>query len=234
MAQQHSIQPVSTSTNKQSLTDNANTKRSGEVAITPPRWWAKPDWWILAVATLTAFVIGWQSWETRKSASASEKSVLLLIEEKRARIVVAISEMGHSLEFSGKNIGGTNARVAYAYGFSQTIRSDSSLPEMPSYISIEHRERFIDWIAPGEVFEIKELNGDERVSSHLVADLSSDATRNNLQLYGWSLWVYGRVGYSDGLSKAYRETRFCYRVAVDKHGNTLAHAEGPEQYWIET
>jgi hypothetical protein len=50
----------------------------------PSRWWIEPEWWLLAVGVITALVIGWQSWETRKAAQATRASV----EEVKAQTAI--------------------------------------------------------------------------------------------------------------------------------------------------
>jgi hypothetical protein len=43
----------------------------------PPNGYISPEWAIVIVGIITFVVIGWQSWETRKSAAATLKSVKL-------------------------------------------------------------------------------------------------------------------------------------------------------------
>ncbi len=37
----------------------------------PPKWYESPEWVLVIVGIVTCFVIGWQSWETRRAAEAT-------------------------------------------------------------------------------------------------------------------------------------------------------------------
>ncbi|MGA2904906.1 MAG: hypothetical protein ABSD98_13805 [Candidatus Korobacteraceae bacterium] len=54
-----------------------------------PRWYTpleRPEWDAVIVAVGALLVIGWQSWETRKAAQATEKNTELYINRERARL----------------------------------------------------------------------------------------------------------------------------------------------------
>jgi len=58
----------------------------------PHRWYTpfeRPDWWILIVAAATGGMVGWQAWETRKSAEATERSIALQTQSLRPRLSVS-------------------------------------------------------------------------------------------------------------------------------------------------
>lgn len=40
-------------------------------------WWQDSNWALVLIGLITAGVIGWQSWETRKAAEATAKSIIL-------------------------------------------------------------------------------------------------------------------------------------------------------------
>jgi hypothetical protein len=47
----------------------------------PPKWYApleRPEWWLVLVGFVTCGVIGWQSFETRRAATATRESVAVL------------------------------------------------------------------------------------------------------------------------------------------------------------
>lgn len=48
---------------------------AGNTLIEQPHWWTNSEWWLVIIAGLTGGVIGWQSWETRKSAQATRDSI---------------------------------------------------------------------------------------------------------------------------------------------------------------
>lgn len=52
----------------------------------PPHWYESPEWMLVIVGGITAFVIGWQSWETRKAAQA-------IANNERAWILVTMGDL---------------------------------------------------------------------------------------------------------------------------------------------
>jgi hypothetical protein len=62
----------------------------------PPKWYApfeRPDWWLVLAAFMTCGVVGWQSYETRKSAEATRDSVQLMMDKERARLRIEIEDL---------------------------------------------------------------------------------------------------------------------------------------------
>jgi hypothetical protein len=97
-----------------------------------------PNWFLFGIGCITCVVIGWQSWETRKSAKATkisaeaaEKNINLAMHMQRGRMAVEVSHLGDfSLAFSARNIGNANAKVFYSRGFQYAlIPKEDSLPE---------------------------------------------------------------------------------------------------------
>jgi hypothetical protein len=61
-----------------------------------PNWYApleRPEWDAVVVAIGALLLIGWQSWETRKAAQASQKNTELYISKERARLRVDIKPL---------------------------------------------------------------------------------------------------------------------------------------------
>jgi hypothetical protein len=91
----------------------------------PPHWYTslkRPEWWLVAVAILTCIVVGWQAWETRKAAEATERSFDVVIAKERARLVVEFeplepwsSERQWTLRLRIVNYGPTKAFVRRAH-----------------------------------------------------------------------------------------------------------------------
>ena len=48
-----------------------------------------PNWWLVIVASLTGLFIGWQAWETRKSAESTAKQGALQREMLRPRLTIS-------------------------------------------------------------------------------------------------------------------------------------------------
>jgi hypothetical protein len=73
--QTHIASASATSTQDQRPSDETQDTESNA-----PRWCAalkRPDWWLVVVAVLTALAVGWQAFETRRSAKAMQKSTEL-------------------------------------------------------------------------------------------------------------------------------------------------------------
>ncbi|WP_348262861.1 hypothetical protein P8935_24100 [Telmatobacter sp. DSM 110680] len=54
------------------------------------KWYASSEWWLVVMAAVTAGVICWQSWETRKAAQASKDSIALVLSKERARLAIKV------------------------------------------------------------------------------------------------------------------------------------------------
>jgi hypothetical protein len=75
-----------------------NQGKAGEdTSLERPYWWAQSDWWLVVIAGVTGLVIGWQAWETRKSArgaqeaaQASERSARAQMDADRAWVIVSV------------------------------------------------------------------------------------------------------------------------------------------------
>lgn len=86
------------------VTANSPNERSNGQTHQPqgspdsPKWYAaleRPDWWVVGFAFLTACVICWQSWETRKAARGAERAAdatlaqtQLIRDKERARLTI--------------------------------------------------------------------------------------------------------------------------------------------------
>jgi hypothetical protein len=57
----------------------------------PVHWWSDSNWWLVAVGTVTAAFICWQSWETRKAARATEESVTLAADNAKRQLRAYLS-----------------------------------------------------------------------------------------------------------------------------------------------
>lgn len=181
--------------------------------------------WAGFVALRTLRAIKAQADLTRRQAIAMENA-------ERGRITVDGSRLGNfSFQFTAKNIGRTSARVTYARGFSVFVSKGDSLPDTPLYLS-ERPIGFepVQWVGPGDDLEVVLEESGGHCRPLLIADLSEQSMRNNIQLHGHSLWVFGRILYFDGISESERDYRFCYGFRVDKQDGTLYYSGGPAGY----
>jgi hypothetical protein len=76
---------------------NDSSIPAGDAPIQRSSWWSDSNWWLVLVATGTAGVIGWQSWETRKTAKAANRQAEIASDtakrQLRAYICIAKSEL---------------------------------------------------------------------------------------------------------------------------------------------
>jgi hypothetical protein len=102
----------------------ARWAESSETA--PSHWYGSPEWLLVAVGIATAIVIGWQSWETRRAASATQRAVIATLRPQLKLLSIALIP-GKLVEVDGittlqddhewrveciiANSGGTNGRV---------------------------------------------------------------------------------------------------------------------------
>jgi len=167
------------------VTANSPNERSNGQTHQPqgspdsPKWYAaleRPDWWVVGLAFLTACVICWQSWETRKAARGAERAAdatlaqtQLMRDKERARLIVEPnglevvndpeSKPGWYLKATIKvqNIGAS--RAFSTKGMASLWVQDSSAP-------ITHPEFRFPWNSP-RAFDISIEPGD------YVVDLES-------------------------------------------------------------
>jgi hypothetical protein len=117
------------------IQEESNTP-SGKASFPRSQWWFDSNWWLVIVGICTAGVIGWQSFETRRAADASQKAVeaalkqtAMSVTKERARIVILFPDEADtmtiwpdkmpspgSFRVNLKNIGGTPAyKITAAY-----------------------------------------------------------------------------------------------------------------------
>jgi hypothetical protein len=67
----------------------------------PPPWYESPEWALVVVGCITFIVIGWQSWETRRAATASKEAAMAavlsaqsVIDTERPWFVASIERRG--------------------------------------------------------------------------------------------------------------------------------------------
>lgn len=235
----------------QSPKANANSQPPAEhgpigwqTAFEPPTWsnWALVVVGFLtsAAALLTLLAIRKQAVIMQKQTDATQKSVELFANAERARITVEVSRLGNfSLEFKAKNIGRTTARIIDSACFSCSFDRGERLPETPEYVTAGANMEMeaTDALAPGESFPLtrqSERAQEVGFQPFLIADLSAQATRNNLASHGSVIWIYGRIRYYDGISPEAREYRFCFKILSDADNNTWAQLGGPLAYRLDS
>lgn len=114
-----------------------------------PKWYSDSAWWLVIIGAATAFVIGWQSFETRRAAQASRDSVALFRSKERAQLTIKVSSHrwradssvvspihAPNIQFRVTNFGSThafNVRLLVSY----LISSSDSPAALPSFQEID-------------------------------------------------------------------------------------------------
>ena len=97
------------------------------------------EWWLVIIAGLTGFMIGWQSWETRKAAQAgaaqantAARSARAFINKERSRLFLA-HEITPEFEVTvmAVNRGQSPAHVTYKFVGSELLKPTESCRKYP-------------------------------------------------------------------------------------------------------
>jgi hypothetical protein len=132
--------PVTTYSYNANCCTTETAKKSDEK---PYRWYAPfedPNWWLVVVAAGTGFVVGWQAWETRKSAENTRKQLSFQMEAMRPRLSISTFHNETFKEaLAGNwvfvNMGISNTGGMPAYGVVIDTWIEFSIGEPPDSIS---------------------------------------------------------------------------------------------------
>lgn len=175
-----------------------------------PNWYASPEWWLVIMAFPTLLFLGWQSWETRKSARAAQVALVLAQRprlEVRNLVIVNPDIANRSESFVGAyfdvvNAGGTAAIVIQSHCMNwngANLPMKRPFEELAENNPIEVAAR----IEPGATqrgnFTISTM--DLSVARHMAAN-----PKGFIQIH--PLYVMGFIKYRDTLGIC-RETVFC-------------------------
>jgi len=189
-----------------------------------PRWYQSPEWILIIIGGITALVIGWQSCETRKAATAALLNAQAVINAERAWISVLPynwspeffsklekddptpeGPMGkwpisHLFQAQIKNVGRTPATIeGLAIRYIRTSTHPSKLPPEPDYGELDTEEHVL--IPNDEMLGTGVLTPD--MGTLTKAQVRDIAEGNEF------LFAYGIVKYRD-VYKLPHETRFGY------------------------
>lgn len=200
---------------------NNSSDASNETNCHPPQWYAalkRPEWLQLIAAVIGIFVIGWQSWETRRAAKATEISakaakdnIDLLISKERARLRVNLEELDLSPQVNG------------VYEVKFTVSIFGTTPAFIIDTKCVAFETPLEYIANEEMGEavMFPLNfvpaviptGSEPIQEfaifHFASDGNSDAIMAEIEADRLFVEIRGFIIYKDVFDRE-RETRFRY------------------------
>jgi hypothetical protein len=184
-----------------------------------PKVYSTPEWVLVVVGLITCCVIGWQSWETRKSAQAAALNAEALINAERPWVMVQVEKLpGENaaksvFQLNVFNYGKTPAHIITCKGpKAEHYRvPEQNLPIPPDYGTWGWNRRFL---APKDSFAIGQLiDPSSLIRQAIAAEWESEQKESDGRL---TLVVYGLIEYSDGVSPTLYKTAFCYRHSRDK------------------
>lgn len=188
----------------------------------PPPWYAtfkQPEGMLVIVGVFTFFVIGYQSWETRKSAKAALLNAQAVLNSERAWLTAEVLNFGEPPE-NGKliwievpitNCGKTSARLVRIAVTSKLVPVPNSITDRPGKLldrpDYSDTNRVIDLVgydlilAPGDIFR--------HMHTFIYPSEWPKIKAKEVTLY-----VYGRIEYLDTVMGDRHETGFCSLYAL--------------------
>jgi hypothetical protein len=245
-AQQQPAPTAANAPNKQPNSDTNQPKPSGNPPAgntpieRPQVWWHDSNWALVLIGLITAGVIGWQSWETRKAAEAgaeSARAALLSahasVNAERAQLLFVTKKLkgdrhGKAIfEIWVKNFGKTPARLVGWRPQNEVFVSDAkNLPIPPVYDGLYAIEGYL--IPQGEILV---ASYDPFQPGHMVQRIAVSKT-DNIGVHEVQAVVYGQVEYLDGITHDRQTSRYCFRFEREPFSNIGGSIEpcGPPEY----
>jgi hypothetical protein len=213
-----------------------------------PQWMQDSNWWLVIIAGLTGCVVGWQSWETRKAAKATQQSVDAITgqtELLKASVTVAEKNVdafinkerawvfvmgkvtdGLVVTLYAENRGQSPARVVSGFFDCETVDRSTISFKAPDYTRTSEDFLFPEevWLLPKKKYKFGYYD------AYAILDSKGQAFLDKVDDFQYWLWFYGALRYWDNISNAPRETRFCLDCHIPDHGESWMEAVGPEEY----
>lgn len=207
---------------------------AGNASIERSHWWAQPDWWLIVIAGLTGVVIGWQSWETRKSVHAALLNIETLKTVERSRIHIEAATVDDEVRlefiFTAVNHGRVPARLTYYFVEALSLEKGAGFP-LPYWPGTEEENARLDaiWIPPGHGNGFQ-LPMEPDVTLYSKENIQKNAPEEweRTKKGDVALFVYGLLRYRDDISPEEHETRFSYMWTA--HPVTGLLQGGPPDY----
>lgn len=198
-----------TSKTKCNTQDRPEENQSDTDKKSPP-WYKTPEWVLVGVGIITAFAIGWQSWESRKAAKAARDNIGLIVSKERAKLRIEVDDFTEQPAENGKI---PETYVSYNVcnrGASKAFIVSAKIGAIVDKFAEPNKK--LDAAIPAAHKLPKEIEGGSRISLRamiLPKELSSDdfkAVANGT----FFVRFFGSIKYTDTFD-AERETRFYLR-----------------------
>ncbi len=187
--------------------------------------------WLSAIAAVITLISSWQSYETRRAASASKESAEAFINKERARFFISHQVTADfTATFKAINQGQSPAQMIYSFVGCHILKADEKFPAVPDYTEGDDPKTYVKntWVLPSDDVAVGWYDA-SYISEKENPGLFEDVMSGTLLL-----WFYGVVRYIDSVSLGQHELRFCYRCWPEKSGRHFMFEGGPETYRSET
>jgi hypothetical protein len=193
---------------------NEASEHSKESDSDTPEWYAtfkRPELPLVMLGVFTLLIIGWQSYETRRSAKAAQDGIELMISKERARLTVDLEDFKlttqdgiYQIKFKINILGTTPAFIADAQcacgEFPLAYTEEPEIMDM-AMIDIQSYPFFPKVIPPNSV--------PVEAYSFLFINENADTMLNEIKNDRLFVIVRGFIKYKDVFERP-RETRFRY------------------------
>lgn len=173
----------------------------------------RPEWWLAILAIPTLLVVGWQAWETRRSANTSNKA---MISQFRPRIAIRAIDLDPSsymyfdrrgdgiwkIAIKVANTGGTKTVITEGIGYFQTYKENYPINELTPWWILEDPIS----IEAGERIEIIYLLDAKRIREYMEA-AESETILKDREPERYPIFR-GTIKYRDEIGIT-RQTGFC-------------------------
>ncbi len=187
-----------------------------------PHWYESPEWVLVIVGCVTFIVIGWQSFETRRSADAAQKATIAAKDGADAALLNARALITSerpwfvaNVECDDKDLGLWKVRIVNkgrTPGHLNVMFSEYTFIDIPDNLPIPPKYESFCYAPDTRFFATGESFTDrERIRGFNPDFFIENERKNQTDI----LVIYGRVTYSDTFmwgdpNEIIHETRWCY------------------------
>ena len=200
-----------------------------------PKWYEsleRPEWWLVILGFPTLVFVGWQAWETRKSASAALLNAQALVNSERPWMVITIEHSPSVFQddvFTIKaiNRGRSPAEVISRSENCLIVKGEGQMPPEPMYtetgtlrnsqIVVTEGEFTLETVSEGYLHQMCE-------SEEMFAELKS---------FTRQAYIFGQIVYRDLIKGDEHRTRWCCMYFPGHPRCTFVHS-GPSGYNTHT